>query len=120
MGSIVKMNDVVVRPRDMEQVAEWMHSALKGRAFSVLSKESQFADEPFLLDDCTLNENCLNPVFVSPKKMQFLFCIEGPDDLLVPYGGLGKLLITFNRTGFKIENAGVGTWEFKVKPHKQV
>lgn len=113
-NSLIKRNDTVVHPRDMEQLTEWIAAVLSNRIFSVKSIEEQFDNEPYILENCRLDTGRFQSVFFSLVKMTMLFCIDGPDDVTVPVGGFGKLIITFLANGVKIENKGFGSWEFTI------
>lgn len=113
-NSEIRRGGLVVRPADLDQVAEWMFSCLRGRDFEVISYEEEFNYEPLKLEACRLDERTFPCVKFDSGKMVIAFYLLGPEDVLVPVGGFGKLIIDFHQAGFTVDNKGIGKWEFMV------
>ena len=113
-NTVFRCGDVVVHPLNTNQLIEWLTNTLKGRTFEVVAKEDQFGGEPFKYENCRLDDNAFPNVKFSPNKLTITFILDGPDDIIVPVGGFGKLIVSFIQNGIKIENKGIGVWEFTV------
>lgn len=113
-NSKVRSSGIYVYLENIGQLIGLMYTTLRRQAFKVVTKEEEFNNVPLQYENCRLDENIFPSIKFNADELRLIFHLEGPDDIIIPVGGFGKLSVIFVPNGFIIENKGYGVWEFTV------